>query len=62
VHGTIVQQPYEFGYQSMKLMARHLEGDRSFLNPEKLLYVPTETIRADNVEAFWAKLNKLRGK
>ncbi len=62
VHGTIVQQPYEFGYQSVILMSRYLEGDTSFLNDEKLLYVPTEAIKADNVEAFWEKLNKLRGK
>ncbi len=62
VHGTVVQQPYEFGYQSMKLMARHLAGDTGFLTADKLLFVPTENIKADNVDAFWAKLKKLRGK
>lgn len=62
VHGTVVQQPYEFGYQSVKLMARHLAGDTAFLKADKLLFVPTENIKADNVDAFWAKLKKLRGK
>ena len=62
VHGTVVQQPYEFGYQSMKLMARHLAGDKAFLNAEKNLFVPTENITASNVDAFRAKLLKLRGK
>lgn len=62
VHGTVVQQPYEFGYQSMKLMARHLAGDTTFLKADKMLFVPTENIKADNVDAFWAKLKKLRGK
>lgn len=62
VHGTVVQQPYEFGYQSMKLMARHLAGDTSFLTSEKSLFVPTETITSGNVDAFRAKLLKLRGK
>lgn len=62
VHGTVVQQPYEFGYQSMKLMAKHLAGDTSFLKADKLMFVPTENIKADNVDAFWAKLKKLRGK
>ena len=62
VHGTVVQQPYEFGYQSMKLMARHLAGDTAFLTAEKTLFVPTENITATNVDAFRAKLQKLRGK
>lgn len=62
VHGTVVQQPYEFGYQSMKLMARHLAGDTTFVPAEKSMFVPTETITAANVDAFRAKLQKLRGK
>ena len=62
VHGTVVQQPYEFGYQSMKLMARHIAGDTSFLTSDKKLFVPTENITAGNVDAFRAKLNKLRNK
>ena len=61
VFGTVVQQPYEFGYQSMKLMAQHLAGDTSFLKAEKLIFVPTQNIKADNVDAFWAKLKKQRG-
>lgn len=62
IHGTVVQQPYEFGYQSVKLMARHLDGDKSFVPANKLMIVPTESIRAANVDAFAAKLKKLRGK
>ncbi len=62
VHGTVVQQPYEFGYQSMKLMAKHLAGDASFLKNDKLMYVPTENITTANVDAFRLKLKKLRGK
>lgn len=62
VHGTVVQQPYEFGYQSMKLMAKHLSGDTTFLTPEKLIYVPTQAITAGNVAAFRAKLQQVRGK
>ena len=27
--GTVVQQPFEWGYQGMKLMANYLEGDKS---------------------------------
>ncbi len=62
VVGTIVQQPYEFGYQSLKLLARQLAGDASFIPADKHIYVPTQTIRAPDVAAFRAKLHKLRGK
>jgi ribose transport system substrate-binding protein len=62
VHGTVVQQPYEFGYQSMKLMARQLAGDTSFIPADKHMFVPTQNIKADGVDAFAAKLKKLRGK
>ncbi len=29
IAGTVVQQPFEWGYQGMKLMAKYLEGDKS---------------------------------
>ena len=29
IAGTVVQQPFEWGYQGMKLMADYLEGDKS---------------------------------
>jgi ribose transport system substrate-binding protein len=62
VHGTVVQQPYEFGYQSVKLIARQLSGDKTFLANGTSLFVPTENITASNVDTFRAKLNKLLGK
>lgn len=62
VHGTVVQQPYEFGYQSMKLMARQLAGDTSFIPADKHMFVPTQNIKADGVDEFAARLKKLRGK
>jgi ribose transport system substrate-binding protein len=62
VHGTVVQQPYEFGYQSMKLMARQLAGDHGFLADGTSLFVPTETITAGNVAAFRARLADRLGK
>ncbi len=62
VQGTVVQQPYEFGYQSMKLLARQLGGDASFIPADKHIYIPTQSIRAADVAAFSAKLKKLRGK
>ncbi len=31
IHGTVVQQPYEFGYQAIVRMAQAVRGDRSFI-------------------------------
>ncbi|PYS77105.1 MAG: ABC transporter substrate-binding protein [Acidobacteria bacterium] len=60
--GTIVQQPYEFGYQSIKAMAQILGGDRSLIPSGKQIFVPTKVIRSDSVDAFSQQLNQLRGR
>src|SRR5690606_16814038 len=53
---TVVQQPFEWGYQGMKLMAKYLEGDKSGIPDNKLIIVPTKAINKDNVHAFEADL------
>ncbi|HKU96129.1 MAG TPA: sugar-binding protein [Vineibacter sp.] len=53
---TVVQQPFEWGYQGMKLMAKYLEGDKSGVPQDKLIIVPTKVINKGNVEAFEADL------
>jgi ribose transport system substrate-binding protein len=56
IAGTVVQDPYEWGYQGMKLMAKYLEGDKSVVPENKLIIVPTKMIDKGNVEAFEAEL------
>ncbi len=56
IAGTVVQQPYEWGYQGMKLMAKYLEGDNSVVPADKLIIVPTAIIDQANVDAFEAEL------
>jgi len=53
---TIVQQPFEWGYQGMLLMAKYLEGDKSGIPENKLIIVPTKVINKENVDAFEADL------
>jgi ribose transport system substrate-binding protein len=60
IYGTIVQQPFEFGYQSMALMAKILNGDRSQIPASKQIFVPTLALKKDNVEEFTRKINELR--
>jgi ribose transport system substrate-binding protein len=60
--GTVVQQPYEFGYQAIKMMAQAVGGDRSVIPANKQIFVPTKVIGKDTVEEFTRQLNQLRGR
>jgi ribose transport system substrate-binding protein len=60
--GTVVQQPYEWGYQGMKLMAKYLEGDKSGVPANGLIIIPTKVIDQSNVDAYMAELKEQTGK
>jgi ribose transport system substrate-binding protein len=60
--GTVVQQPYEWGYQGMKDMAKIPGGDKSFIPADALMIIPTKVIDGSNVDAYGAQLRKLQGK
>ena len=62
IQATVVQQPYEFGYQSVQLMAKVLGGDRSAIPASKQIFVPTLIIKKDSVDEFINKTNRLRGR
>ena len=62
IFATVVQQPYEFGYQSVKIMAQILKGDKSAIPVNKQINVPTLVIKKDGVDAFVKKINELRGR
>jgi ribose transport system substrate-binding protein len=53
---TVVQQPFEWGYQGMKLMAAYLQGDKSKIPQDGLIIVPTVVITKGNVDSFEADL------
>jgi ribose transport system substrate-binding protein len=61
IDATIVQQPFEFGYQSITMMAKYLKGDKSVVPAEKKIIVPTQAINKTNVAEFSKKLTELRG-
>jgi len=62
ISGTIVQQPFEFGYQSVRLLVALAKGDKSVIPPNKQLIIPVRTITRENVDEFWTQLKKLTGK
>ncbi|UEM19759.1 sugar-binding protein [Skermanella mucosa] len=59
IDATVVQQPYEFGYQSMIYLAKYIEGDRSFIPENKQRIIPTQVIDKSNVKDFAAKIRDL---
>ncbi|HQR43100.1 MAG TPA: sugar-binding protein [Gemmatales bacterium] len=60
--GTIVQQPYEFGYQSVKTLATIAQGKKPEIPADGNIFVPHKVIEKGNVDEFEKKLNELRGK
>jgi ribose transport system substrate-binding protein len=62
IYATVVQQPYEFGYQAITMMQKVLSGDRSVIPAGKQVFVPTLIIKRDGVEEFTKKINQLRGR
>jgi ribose transport system substrate-binding protein len=60
VYGTVSQQPYQYGYHSVRILAGLVRGDESVLPPNKFLEVPIKIVKKDNVATFWAELKKLQ--
>jgi ribose transport system substrate-binding protein len=70
IYATVVQQPYQFGYQAIDMMAALVKNpsDTSMIPKDKLKYVPHRVIRKNNtkkeddVKVFRDELHKLLGK
>ena len=61
IYGTVVQNPYRYGYESVRILAALKRGDRSVLPKGGVLDIPARQIRKDNVAAFWSELKQLTG-
>jgi len=62
IYATVVQQPFEFGRQSMLNLAKVIGGDKSVIPDSKQIFIPTIGIKKDGVDEFQTNLNKLRGR
>lgn len=68
VYATVVQDPFGFGYESVRIMAGLAKGDESVLPKNGILDVPHRVITKDGgkdrvaVAEFRAQLNKLLGR
>ncbi len=59
VAATVVQQPYEFGYRSIRALAQLARGLDPGLASDGLNYVPVRLIDQDNVSEFRVELGRL---
>lgn len=60
VHGTIVQQPYQFGYRSVEFLTQIARGETVDAPESGLIFIPHETIKADNVQQFGDNLDAIK--
>lgn len=56
VHGTVVQNPYLYGFKSVEILAALARGNMGVIPASKFMDIPARQIRKDNVDEFWADL------
>lgn len=59
IYGTVVQNPYKYGYESVRVLAALARGDESVIPEDGFINIPARQIRKDNVEEFWTELKRL---
>lgn len=61
VVGTIVQDPYQYGYKSVDVLAKIARGEKDAYPESGFIDIPARAITKANVEEFWAKLKEQTG-
>ena len=56
VAGTIVQNPYRYGFESVRVLAALERGDESAIPESGFLDIPARKIVKSNVEEFWNEI------
>ncbi len=60
VVGTIVQDPYGFGYRSVELLSAIARGQQVDIPESGMIFVPHKVIKGDNVQEFAASVAKIK--
>lgn len=58
-HGTISQQPWNYGYNSVKLLKSIMDGDTSAIPANRFIDVGYKVITKANIDEFWAEKKKM---
>jgi ribose transport system substrate-binding protein len=59
VEGTIVQQPFAFGYKSVEFLSAYARGQEVDVPEGGLLYIDHSVITKDNVDQFKVQMQKI---
>lgn len=60
VYGTVSQQPYYYGYESIRVLTALAKGDTSVIPAGKFIEVKSVVVRKDNVDEFRTKLAEMQ--
>jgi len=58
-HGTISQQPWNYGYNSVKLLASIAAGDISAIPESRFIDVGFKVVTKANIDEFWAEKKRM---
>ncbi len=58
-YGTVVQNPYKYGYESVRILAGLARDDKSVMPKDGFLNIPARKITKYNVDEFWTELKGL---
>jgi ribose transport system substrate-binding protein len=61
IYGTVVQDPFNYGYHSVRILAALARGDTTVIPEGGFLDIPARKIKRDNLDAFWSDLKVRMG-
>lgn len=59
VTGTVVQNPYQYGFQSVRVLTEILTGSEGVIPESKYIDIPPRAVTKDNVDEYWDELRSL---
>jgi ribose transport system substrate-binding protein len=62
VVGTVVQNPYQYGYKSIQVLSELHNGNKSVIPENKFINIPARVIDSSNVDAFAQETKDLLSK
>jgi len=59
VQGTVVQNPYEYGFQSVRVLVEIVKGNLGVIPADKYIDIPPRAVTKENLDEYWDELRSL---